>query len=173
MLFRSLWGGALAIIGVVVLPITSGDTAFRAARLTIADIFRINQRPYANRLMISIPLFIAGISLTYIDFGVIWRYFGFANQGLATVVLWAGAAYLVRKGSKMHWVASIPAAFMTAVCVAYILLEKIGFHLDPTLSQQIGVVAGVISFIIFLLAKKRIAANPVEDFTPCGERVRQ
>ena len=166
-----LTGGALAIVGVVILPITSGDTAFRAARLTIADIFRVNQRAYSSRIMIALPLFAVGIALTFIDFGVIWRYFGFANQGLATVVLWAGAAYLVRKGSKMHWVASIPATFMTAVCAAYICLAQIGFSLDPTLSQYIGVGAGALALLAFLAAGRRFRANPVEAFTPCGERI--
>ena len=90
------FGGALALLGVVAAPITSGDTAFRSARLIVSDFLRFKQGPIKNRLIISLPLFATGYILTRIDFGTIWRYFAWANQTLAMVVLWAITVYLVQ-----------------------------------------------------------------------------
>ncbi len=142
-------GGALAILGVVVLPITSGDTAFRAARLIISDVFNYAQKTPLSRLYIAIPLFVIGIFLSRVDFSILWRYFGWANQTLATVALWAGAAYLVRKGA-FHWIASLPATFLTSVVTAYICMEKIGLNLPYTISVGAGCVVAVASLGIFL-----------------------
>ena len=97
-----VFGGALAVLGVVVLPVTSGDTAFRAARLTIADAIGYDQRPHKNRLMIAVPLFVVGVALNFIPFGMLWRYFGFANQALAAIMLWAAAAYLLHRARLLH-----------------------------------------------------------------------
>ncbi len=151
-------GGALAILGVVVLPVTSGDTAFRAARLTISDIFGFSQKKMNSRLLIAIPLFIVGIALSFINFGIIWRYFGWSNQTLATIVLWTAAAYLVKKGS-VHWIASIPATIMTAIVVTYICQEKIGFSLDHTLSVWIGFIVAASCLIFFLSRKGWFTSN--------------
>ncbi len=85
-------GGALALLGVVACPITSGDTAFRSARLTIADAIGYKQGPIANRFLIAIPLFVVGIALCFIDFNILWRYFSWSNQTLATIALWSGAS---------------------------------------------------------------------------------
>ena len=142
-------GGVLAILGVVILPITSGDTAFRAARLIISDVFNYAQKKPLSRLYIAIPLFIVGIALSRVDFTILWRYFGWANQTLATVALWAGAAYLVRKGS-FHWIASLPATFLTAIVTAYICMEKIGFSMPYGLSVTIGCVVAAASLGFFL-----------------------
>ena len=111
-------GGVLALLGVVAAPITSGDTAFRSARLIIADIFKHNQRPLLNRFLISIPLFVIAYLLTQLDFTIIWRYFAWTNQTLATVVLWTITAYLAKAG-KNYWISFIPAVFMTAVVTSY------------------------------------------------------
>ncbi|MGX8249540.1 carbon starvation CstA family protein, partial [Escherichia coli] len=86
-------GGILAILGVVILPITSGDTAFRSARLIVADFLNLTQKPMAKRLLIAIPMFILGFIISKAEFGVIWRYFGWANQTTAVIMLWAAAAY--------------------------------------------------------------------------------
>ena len=91
------FGAILAILGVVAAPITSGDTAFRSARLTVGDLLRFNQKPIRNRLIITIPLFAVGFLLTKINFDVVWRYFAWSNQTLATVVLWAITVYLFQK----------------------------------------------------------------------------
>ena len=77
----------LAIIGVVAAPITSGDTAFRSARIIIADFFKVSQKGTKNRLMLTLPLFVVGFMLTQVDFSIIWRYMAWSNQTLATIVL--------------------------------------------------------------------------------------
>jgi len=151
-------GGSIAILGVIILPITSGDTAFRSARLTIADSFKFNQGPIKNRFMISIPLFLVGFILTKIDFAIIWRYFGWSNQTLATIVLWTAGMYLVTKG-KNHWVATIPATFMTAVCTSYILIAPEGFKLSQSISYPIGVIGAIAAMVIFLTAAKKVGAK--------------
>ena len=107
-------GGVLAILGVIACPITSGDTAFRSARLTIADWFNINQKPVATRLYMAVPLFAVGAILSQIDFNIIWRYFAWSNQTLAMIALWAAAVYLV-KSKLTHWIVTVPATFMRAV----------------------------------------------------------
>ncbi len=146
-------GGFFAILGVVVLPITSGDTAFRSTRLIIAEAFKLNQRKIPKRLLIAVPLFIVGFLISTQKFNVIWRYFGWANQTLATLVLWTGAIYLIRK-KKFHWIASLPATFMTATTLAFILEEKIGFSLNPVLSGWIGVILALFALISFLIYNK-------------------
>lgn len=148
-------GGTLAILGVVACPITSGDTAFRSARLTIADSFKFNQGPIKNRFMISIPLFVVGFALTKIDFGIVWRYFGWSNQTLATIVLWTAAMYLVNKG-RSHWFATIPATFMTAVCTTYIMVAPEGFKLSMAVSLPTGIGAAALALIIFIVAAKKV-----------------
>jgi carbon starvation protein CstA len=153
-------GGILAILGVVVLPVTSGDTAFRSARLTIADVLNFSQKGNGARLMIALPLFVIGAVLSQVNFDIIWRYFGWANQTLATIVLWASAAYLVRRG-MLHWIASVPATFMTCVCVTYICYAKIGLNIPLDISTWIGIAAAVGSLGLFLVKRPAFAANPV------------
>lgn len=142
-------GGVLAIIGVIVLPISTGDTAFRSARLLVADTLHIGQGPIAKRLMVAIPLFVAGIALTLVDFAVIWRYFGWANQTMSCVTLWAVAVYLARR-ERFHWIASLPAAFMTVVCIAYLCYAPIGFGLPMEMATILGVAAGAGGLLLFL-----------------------
>lgn len=141
-------GGVLAILGVVVLPITSGDTAFRAARYTIAEWLKIEQKSLVDRYKICIPLFVVGGILSQIDFNILWRYFAWSNQTLAMMVLWMGATYLV-KHNKNHWIATVPATFMTAVSVTYILQAQEGFKLPTTISYPVGIIAAAIAFIYF------------------------
>ena len=142
-------GGVLAILGVVVLPVTSGDTAFRAARLVIADFTRVDQTKPVSRLTIAVPLFIVGAVLSQVDFNIIWRYFGWSNQTLATIVLWSAAAYIVRRGA-IHWFATLPATFMTATVVSYICVAPEGLKLDYHLSVGIGVATALAALILFL-----------------------
>ncbi len=141
-------GGFLAIMGVVVLPITSGDTAFRSARLIISEAARVSQRPILKRLFIAVPLFASGFILTQVDFGVIWRYFGWSNQTLATLVLWTSAFYLARQGSR-HWIATIPATFLTAVIITFICYSPIGFNLAYPISVTLGIIVALAAFFIF------------------------
>src|SRR5690606_7853377 len=126
-------GGVLALLGIVAAPITSGDTAFRSARLILADVFGTDQKKINNRLYLSLPLFVIAFVLTQIDFGIIWRYFAWSNQTLATVVLWTVTAYLIYK-NKVYWVTFLPAIFMTMVCSTYILIAPEGFKLANNLA---------------------------------------
>ncbi|EKP0308555.1 carbon starvation protein A [Aeromonas veronii] len=143
-------GGILAILGVVILPITSGDTAFRSARLIVADFLKMTQKPLAKRLLIAIPMFILGFIISKAEFGVIWRYFGWANQTTAVIMLWAAAAYLIKEG-KLHWVCTLPAMFMTAVVFTYLANAPIGFGLDMGVSTIIGLVATAMTTATFLI----------------------
>jgi carbon starvation protein CstA len=159
------FGGILAIVGVVVLPITSGDTAFRSARLIIADIFKFSQKENLKRLVIALPLFAVGFVISLSDFGLIWRYFGWANQTLATVMLWAAAMYLVRQ-RKFHWVATVPAAFMTVVVATFISNSGIGFNLPMNAATSIGIGAAVVAVVAFFWKARLIRISspdaPVE-----------
>ena len=152
-------GGALAILGVVACPVTSGDTAFRSARLTIADFLNFKQGPIKNRLVITIPLFVIGFILTRIDFNIIWRYFAWSNQTLAMIVLWAAAMYLA-VNKKFHWIATVPATFMTAVSITYILVAPEGFKLATSIAYPAGMAAAVGALALFLVAANKKAQTP-------------
>ncbi len=124
-------GGILAIIGVIAAPITSGDTALRSARLIVADFLHLDQRPIPKRLIIALPLFLCVFGMVFVDFGVVWRYFAWTNQTLACFTLWAGTVWLYKNSKyKYGWLmAAIPAAYMTVVCISYILVAPEGFNL--------------------------------------------
>jgi len=141
-------GGVLAVLGIVAAPITSGDTAFRSARLILADTFKLNQKKLINRLYLSLPLFIIAFVLTQIDFAIIWRYFAWSNQTMATIVLWAITAYLIYT-KKMYIVTLIPAIFMTMVCSTYILIAPEGFQLASDISYLIGFGVTLIITLLF------------------------
>ena len=156
-------GGILAVIGVVACPITSGDTAFRSARLVISETFRLDQKPIKNRLIVTIPLLMIGAVLTKLDFNVLWRYFSWSNQTLAMIALWVATAYLLKKGTHRYaaFLTAIPGSFMTAVSITYILMADEGFKLSTTIAYPIGIVAAIILFVIFLVNyfKKAKPAN--------------
>lgn len=152
-------GGFLALLGVVAAPITSGDTAFRSARLIVADFVKLNQAPIKNRLIISFPLFIVGFVLTQVDFAIVWRYFAWTNQTLAAIVLWTITAYLIRE-RKPYWIALIPSAFMTAVVVSYLLLAPEGFQLSMGISYTAGI---VISILLISLSMLMVYRSRLQD----------
>lgn len=143
-------GGILAMLGVVAAPITSGDTAFRSARLIVAQALKINQLPKANRLYICIPLFVASFALLIWQisnpdgFNTIWQYFGWANQTLSVFTLWSITVYLVRE-KKPYIVTLIPALFMTCVCTTFLAVSKTAFGLPLGVSYAIGAAALVIA----------------------------
>ena len=147
------FGGFLALLGVVAAPITSGDTAFRSARLIVADFLSYKQEPIKNRLFVSIPLFAIGFLLTQINFSIIWRYFAWSNQTLAMVVLWAITVYLAQE-RKFYWITLIPAVFMTAVTTTYLLLAPEGFSLPKNISYLIGALLSVMSLLGFFVYRK-------------------
>jgi len=142
-------GSILAILGVVAAPITSGDTAFRSARLVIADVFHIEQRTKWKRLAIALPLFTAGVVLTFVDFDVVWRYFAWTNQALASVVLWCIVVYLHLE-KRNYWVAFIPAVFMTYICSSFVFVSKqfIGMGAVPMAYVWGGVLTIILSGIM-------------------------
>jgi carbon starvation protein CstA len=148
------FGAVLALLGVVAAPITSGDTAFRSARLIVADFLKLKQKPIINRLIISIPLFGIGFLLTQIDFSVVWRYFAWSNQTLATIVLWTITVYLVIN-RKNFWITLLPAVFMTSVISVYILLAPEGLNLPGEVSYPAGLFVTVVSVIVFILFYNR------------------
>lgn len=155
-------GGVLAILGVVAAPITSGDTAFRSARLIIADFFKMDQGGKLKRLMIAVPMFAAASLLLWYNiadengFNTIWRYFGWANQTLACFTLWTATVWLGRNRKKMYYLISfIPACFMTSVCITYICVDKIGFGLPQSFIPWIAVPVFCLSAIIYLCARKK------------------
>lgn len=149
-------GAVIAVIGVVVCPITSGDTAFRSLRLTIADFLKSDQKPIAKRLMVSIPIFIIAFICCKVDFSTIWKYVGIGNQILAAIVLWTASAYFIKKG-KAHWLCSLPASFLTFVCVSYFIMAPHvngGLHLSPVAGYIVGAAVAV-SLLAFCMFKAR------------------
>ena len=153
-------GGVLAILGVIAAPITSGDTAFRSARLIVADFLHMEQKTVVKRLMICIPMFIVAIGILLYSqkdkdgFDMVWRYFAWSNQTLAVFTLWALTVYLVQ-AKKLYVITLIPALFMTAVCSTYIFVAPEGFGLSSGFSQLLGLLVTLIVFGIFLVWKRR------------------
>ena len=147
-------GGILAIIGVVVCPITSGDTAFRSARLILAEWTKLDQKKIKFRLLITLPLLAASAVLTQLDFNVLWRYFSWSNQTLAMIALWVATSYLVKnhKNKIASLITAIPATFMSAVSVTYILMAKEGFKLSSNVSYPAGLAAAAVLFVIYVIA---------------------
>ncbi len=165
-------GGFMALLGVVAAPITSGDTAFRSARLIVADFLKYKQGPIKNRLFVSIPLFVIGYLLTQINFSIIWRYFAWANQTLATVVLWTITVYLV-KNQKPVWITLIPAVFMTAVISTYILFAPEGFALGEDMAYIIGIsITTIIAgwFFWYKMKLNKLAMVPVPQTVIVAEK---
>ena len=115
-------GGFVALFGVVSAAVTSGDTAFRSARLIIADVLKIEQRSILKRFMIAVPLFVIAITLLFVDFDVVWRYFAWCNQALSVVTLWVIVVYL-KKFKRNIWVALPPTVFMTYICTSFVFVS--------------------------------------------------
>ena len=170
-------GVALAMIGVVICPITSGDTAFRSARLTLSDWLKIDQDSYVNRLKLCIPVLGVGSflgignALGFINYTVIWRYFSWTNQTLAMIVLWAASMYLFKE-KKNYWITAVPATFMSAVSCTYFVLapeclgKMINTYADGKLvayntavAYPIGIVFAIAMLVIFIHATKKHTAS--------------
>ena len=147
-------GIALAMIGVIVCPITSGDTAFRSARLTLADWFGMSQDKYKNRLILCIPLLAAGALIGHLDYTVVWRYFSWTNQTLAMIVLWTASMYLFRTG-KNYWLTAVPATFMSAVSMTYLFCAPECFGLSTTIAYPAGIILAAFFLGIFIYAIRK------------------
>lgn len=171
-------GVALAMLGVIACPITSGDTAFRSARLVLADWFKIDQKKWKNRLLLCVPVLgvgaILGVgnALGFIDYSVIWRYFSWTNQTLAMIVLWAASMYLFYE-KKNYWITAVPATFMSAVSATYFLLgnECLGQFINhktaegvtvynTAVAYPIGIAVAVLFLGIFLYTIKKRHTQP-------------
>ncbi len=142
-------GALLAVLGVVAAPITSGDTAYRSARLIVADFLHLNQKKIFNRLLLALPLFAISAALVFVDFDILWRYFAWTNQTLATCFLWTAAVWLLNHG-RNYWIAFLPAVFMTVVVTSYIMAAPEGFKLPLTPCIITGAVLAIGLAIWFL-----------------------
>ncbi len=175
-------GGTLAVLGVIVLPITSGDTAFRSARMIIADYLKVGQKPLAKRIMIALPLFVASYALTHMDFTLLWRYFSWANQTTAVIALWTATMYLVLS-RKPYLITSIPAVFMTMATFTYLAYAPIGFNLPLQVSYVVAACGTLVCIALFMKRVRRLSrttfsvdepvleapANPTGQLAPQGQ----
>lgn len=154
-------GSILTILGVVVAPITSGDTAFRSARLIIADMLGFDQRSIYKRLVVSAPLFAIGVFIAFIDFDVIWRYFAWSNQTLSVFTLWMITAWLMRKRSSFYVLALIPAIFMTYVCSSFVFVSTQFIGLGATTAAYVygAAVTAIFSGLIMLKIRKDVKSR--------------
>lgn len=154
-----VFGGILAVAGVIVCPVTSGDTAFRSARLILAETFKLDQKPIKNRMLITVPLLAAGGLFTWVaitdgnGFQTIWRYFSWSNQTLAMIALWVSTAYLLKKGRYRFGslMTALPAAFMSAVSMTYILTAQEGFRLSASIACPAGALFAAALFFIYIV----------------------
>ena len=133
--------------------------AFRSARLILAETFKLEQKKIKNRLLITIPLLVAGGLLTWYaivndnGFQIVWRYFSWSNQTLAMIALWVATAYLLKKGKYRFGslLTAFPAVFMTGVSLTYILIAQEGFRLGQTISYTAGAAAAIILLVVYLI----------------------
>ena len=156
-------GGVLAVIGVIAAPITSGDTAFRSARLIVADMLGMEQRSIRRRLYICVPMFVLAVGLLLYSlrdadgFDMIWRYFAWANQALSIFTLWAITVYLVRERRGGYFCVTLfPALFMTAVCVTYICVAPEGFGILVNSTAFIGILSVLAAACWFVMWYRKV-----------------
>ena len=164
-------GIALAMLGVIACPITSGDTAFRSARLVLADWFKMDQKSWKNRLLLCVPVLGVGAflgignALGKIDYTIIWRYFSWTNQTLAMIVLWCASMFLFYE-KKNYWITAVPATFMSAVSATYFTMapECLGaFHIGAKIAYPVGIVVAVLFLGIFVYTIKKRDVKPAYD----------
>ena len=168
-------GSILAILGVIACPITSGDTAYRSARLTLADWTGLDQKSIKNRLLLTIPILSAGLLICQIDYSVIWRYFSWSNQTLAMITLWMASTYLAKERRNVM-ICVIPASFMSAMTATYFLVAPeclgllwrkigVGEHTYYPIATAIGLVFAVICIAVFIRQTRKydVATTIVED----------
>jgi carbon starvation protein CstA len=158
-------GGILALLGVIAAPITTGDTALRSARLISADMLGFSQKKITRRLLLSIPIFAVTFLLMLIDFGVLWRYFAWSNQTLAVFTLWAATIYLARR-HKAYVITLLPAMFMTAVSISYLLFapRPEGFGVNWFVAVSIGAGTAILLMLYFMARRNSLA--PATDMVP-------
>ena len=144
------------LIGVIGCAVTSGDTAFRCARLIVSDMFNISQKNLLKRVLVSLPLFAVALFIIFaLPFQTIWSYFAWCNQTLAVLTLWCITVYLFRM-KKPIIIGAVPALIMTYVCSSYIFISPMMFGMENRLLAYIlgGVLTAVISVAVFFKARK-------------------
>ena len=154
-------GAVLAMLGVIACPITSGDTAFRSARLTIADWAKLDQKDTKKRLLLAAPLLILGFVVCHLDYNTVWNYFASTNQILAMIVLWTAGMYLVKNG-KSPWIAVVPATFMSAVTMTCVLSSNLylgGISFFNKISKVGGLVIAAAFLCLFMVAANKAKAE--------------
>ena len=142
------------MIGVIVCPITSGDTAFRSARLVLADWFKVDQNKMQKRLVLCIPLLAVGAFVGHLDYAIVWRYFSWTNQTLAMIVLWTASMYLFRE-KKNYWITAVPATFMSAVSMTYFFCAEECLGLSTKVAYPVGIILAAAFLGIFICATKK------------------
>ena len=142
------------MIGVIVCPITSGDTAFRSARLVLADWFKVDQNKMQKRLMLCVPLLAVGAFVGHLDYAIVWRYFSWTNQTLAMIVLWTASMYLFRE-KKNYWITAVPATFMSAVSMTYFFCAEECLGLSTKVAYPVGIILAAAFLGIFIHATKK------------------
>lgn len=157
-------GGLLAVLSVIILPITTGDTSLRSARMIVLDFLgsRIKGDSKLVPVLATVAVTVPAFYLSTIDYQFLWRYVGMTNQMVATVMLWVATSYLLREG-KFHWISGLPALFMTAVVFTYLAVAPEGFGLPYDVSMIIGISATVIIglFYAYQIARFDAFKNPV------------
>ncbi len=147
-------GIILAMIGVIACPVTSGDTAFRSARLVLADWFRIDQTNVIKRLCLCIPVIAVGALIGHMDYSTVWRYFSWTNQTLAAIVLWTAGMYLYRE-RKNYWITVVPAVFMSAVSMTYFFNAGECLGLPESVAYPAGIIIAALLLAVFTYAARK------------------
>ena len=147
---------ACVLVGVVGCAVTSGDTAFRCARLIVSDMFGISQKSLLKRVLVSLPLFAIALFIIFaLPFQTIWSYFAWCNQTLAVLTLWCISVYLFRI-KKPFVIGAVPALIMTYVCSSYIFISPMMFGMSNHLLAYVfgGVLTVVVSVAVFFKARQ-------------------
>ena len=165
-------GGIIAILGVIVLPITSGDTALRSCRLMIADYIHYDQRKKKNRVILTICMFVPVIAILVFaklnaeGFNILWRYFAWSNQTIAVFAFAAITVYLMAKKGSAKWVflvPLVPGSFYMFVISSFILSAKIGFGLSMNVAYIIAaILTAVYTVGVYMLGRKYAAKHTEE-----------
>ena len=152
-------GAVLTLLGVVAAPISSGDTAFRSARLMVADFFKLEQRSLWKRITVCIPLFAIGFGITLMDYGILWRYFAWCNQALAVITLWVGTLCLA-ESKKRYFFILLPAIFMTYIVINFFLVSNQMLAVDYTIGSA---VSGIITIFVIILCLLKIKKSDIKN----------
>lgn len=165
-------GGIIAILGIIVLPITSGDTALRSCRLMIADYLHIDQKKKRNRIMVTLGIFIPVICILVFakmnaeGFNILWRYFAWSNQVIAVFTFAAITVYLKSKKNTAKWahlISLVPGAFYLFIVTSFICNQPIGLGLPMTVSYVIAGIFDVIYIILLEYAGEKHRKNHLEE----------